>query len=77
MIDMPSVDREEDNGELRSHNMFFFNEKKEMRENCSITEIFYAESDIKDGLYFVNFQIAAFENDASPSRPLLYSVEKV
>ncbi|NBP71246.1 MAG: cyclase family protein, partial [Cytophagia bacterium] len=28
----------------------------------------------QDGLYLLNLQIAPFENDASPSNPVLYKV---
>jgi hypothetical protein len=29
---------------------------------------------VKDGAYLLNLQIASFENDASPSKPILYAV---
>jgi hypothetical protein len=29
---------------------------------------------IKDGLYFLNLMVAAIENDASPSKPVLYEI---
>jgi len=32
---------------------------------------------IKDGLYLLNLQIASFEIDVSPSKPVLYALEPV
>ena len=34
----------------------------------------YVPNDIDDGMYLLNLQIASFENDASPSKPVLYRV---
>jgi hypothetical protein len=30
---------------------------------------------VEDGEYFLNLQIAPFENDATPSKPILYKIE--
>ena len=46
------------------------------RINCTITEMIFVNNEIKDGSYLLNLQIAPFENDASPSKPILYSVLK-
>jgi hypothetical protein len=35
--------------------------------------IFVAD-EVKDGSYLLNLQMASFENDASPSKPVLYSI---
>ncbi len=77
LLDLPSVDREEDGGQLLSHRAFWnYNGQAEdgIRKNCSITELMYAPPEIKDGLYLLNLQIAAFEIDASPSKPVLYAL---
>ena len=42
----------------------------------TITELAYISNDIKDGSYLLNLQIAPFENDASPSRPILFKVRR-
>ena len=34
----------------------------------------YVENKILDGNYILNLQIASFENDASPSKPILYKI---
>ena len=43
---------------------------------ATITEFVFVANTIKDGRYFLNLQLAAFENDASPSRPVLYLIEE-
>lgn len=75
LIDLPSVDREEDKGKLLAHRAFWQYPHK-TRKNCTITELIYVSNDIKDGQYLLNLQVANFENDASPSRPLLYELKK-
>ncbi|WP_299339006.1 cyclase family protein [uncultured Psychroserpens sp.] len=73
LIDLPSVDREQDGGELISHKTFW-NFKGKLRKDCTITELIYVPNTIDDGEYFLNLQIAPFENDATPSKPILYKV---
>jgi arylformamidase len=75
LIDLPSVDKEKDGGELLAHNAFW-NTGGDMRMDATITEFIYVANSIKDGAYYVNIQIAPFENDASPSKPILYKIEK-
>ena len=73
LIDLPSIDKEEDGGELLGHNAFW-NTKGKLRLDATITELIYVSNKIEDGEYFLNLQIAPFENDASPSKPILYKV---
>ncbi|WP_142785070.1 cyclase family protein [Changchengzhania lutea] len=73
LIDLPSVDREKDGGELLAHKIFW-NYGGNLRKNCTITELIYVPNKVKDGAYFLNLQIAPFENDASPSKPILYKI---
>ena len=79
LIDLPSVDKEHDEGKLLSHKAFW-NVKDvndlnaDARMNCTITEMIYVDDSILDGSYFLNLQIASFENDASPSKPVLYKI---
>ena len=74
LIDLPSVDREKDEGELLCHNIFW-NTKGKLRMDATITELIYVDNKIDDGTFFLNLQIAPFENDASPSKPVLYKIE--
>ena len=73
LIDLPSVDKERDNGELLAHRAFW-NYPDEPRKNATITEFIYVNNRIKDGSYILNLQVAAMVNDASPSRPVLYKI---
>lgn len=74
LIDTPSIDREKDGGELLGHNAFW-NTNGKLRLDATITEFIFVPNSVKDGEYFLNLQIAPFENDASPSKPILYKIE--
>ncbi len=73
LIDLPSVDKEQDDGELLAHNAFW-NTKGKLRLEATITEFIYVSNKIEDGCYMLNLQIAPFENDAAPSKPILYKI---
>ncbi|WP_299325383.1 cyclase family protein [uncultured Maribacter sp.] len=74
LIDLPSVDKEKDDGKLLAHKAFW-NINGDVRLGATITEFIYVPDAIVDGSYFLNLQVAPFENDASPSRPVLYKIE--
>ncbi|MFT7602663.1 MAG: arylformamidase [Saprospiraceae bacterium] len=76
LIDLPSVDREEDGGEMLSHKAFWQYPDK-VRKNATISELVFVKNETKDGLYLLNIQIASFEIDASPSKPVLYKLKPV
>lgn len=73
LLDLPSVDRESDEGKLDFHHTFW-----EVPENPNhertITELIFVPNTISDGDYIMNLQVAPFENDAAPSRPVLYQI---
>lgn len=73
LVDLPSVDKEKDAGKLLTHNAFW-NTASQIRFDATITEFIYVENSIKDGTYFLNLMIAPFENDATPSKPILYNI---
>ncbi|WP_339917195.1 cyclase family protein [Yeosuana marina] len=73
LIDLPSVDKEKDDGELLAHHAFW-NTKGKLRLDATITEFVFVPNTVVDGTYFLNLQIAPFENDASPSKPVLYKI---
>jgi kynurenine formamidase len=80
LIDLPSVDKENDEGKLLSHKAFWnvtdVNDlNSDARMHCTITEMIYVPEIVADGGYFLNLQIASFENDASPSKPVLYALQ--
>lgn len=79
LIDLPSVDKENDGGQLLAHKAFWnvkdvINLNEDVRLNCTITEMIYVSDAVADGSYLLNLQIAPFENDASPSKPVLYKL---
>ena len=82
LLDLPSVDKEIDGGELKAHKAFWQifdnqqNKQKEIRKNAGITEIIFVDNEIKDGLYLLDLQIIRMNIDAIPSKPVLYKLEK-
>jgi kynurenine formamidase len=77
LIDLPSVDKEHDEGKLLSHKAFWNvkdvqNLNSDARLDATITELIFVDDHVADGSYLLNLQIASFENDASPSKPVLY-----
>jgi len=76
ITNLPSVDREEDGGALAAHHAFW-KYPQATREEASITELAFFPKSLKEGEYFINLQVAPLHNDASPSRPLLYRLEKL
>ena len=79
MIDLPSVDKEIDGGRLLSHKSFWNvtdvnNLNFDARKEATITELIFVPNTIKDGKYILNLMIASFENDATPSKPILYKI---
>ncbi|PRX15669.1 cyclase family protein [Nonlabens ulvanivorans] len=73
LIDLPSVDKEKDDGALLAHKAFWdFN--GDQRLDATITELIYVPDTVKDGFYMMDLQVAPLENDAAPSRPILYSI---
>ncbi|WP_026914037.1 cyclase family protein [Christiangramia portivictoriae] len=73
LTDQPSVDKEKDEGKLLAHKAFW-NYPKEIRYHATITELIYVPNKIEDGAYFLSLQPASFENDAAPSKPVLYKI---
>lgn len=76
LIDLPSLDREEDGGALAAHKAFW-NYPEEHRIHSTITELIYVDNSIPDGLYLLNLQIGPLAMDAAPSNPVLYPTVKV
>ncbi len=79
LVDLPSIDRIFDEGKLINHRIFWnveegsFETNPETRRNATITELIYVPNEVPDGEYMLNLQIAPFDSDCSPSRPLLVS----
>lgn len=71
LLDLPSVDREEDGGALAAHRAFW-NYPAMPRMHATITELIYVPDEVRDGEYLLNLQVAPIESDAAPSRPVLF-----
>lgn len=67
LVDLPSIDKLDDDGQLGNHKRFFKNGK-------TISELLYIPNDLKDGFGFLQIQIPNWGLDAAPSRPIFYSV---
>jgi arylformamidase len=74
LVDLPSVDREEDGGQLLAHKSFWQYPGPQVRTDCTITEMVFVPDQITDGDYLLDLQTAHFDLDASPSRPILYRI---
>lgn len=73
LLDLPSVDREEDGGLLLAHHAFW-QYPGQTRVKSTITEMIYVPDEVKDGIYLLNLMITSLELDASPSKPVLYGI---
>lgn len=71
LVDLPSVDPEEDAGALAAHRLFW-QWPDAPRPERTITELIYVDDTIPDGRYALQFNAAAFDGDAAPSWPVLY-----
>ena len=83
LVDIPSVDRADDGGQLGNHRIFWNVAAGDYDidpENCSrrtITEMIFVPDSVKDGNYLLGLQLPAFLSDAAPSRPIVYPVHEV
>jgi kynurenine formamidase len=75
LVDIPSVDKEIDGGALAFHHAFW-NVPEQPITNRTITELIYVPNEVEDGHYILELQLSNFDNDAAPSRPLLYKKRK-
>lgn len=76
LVDIPSVDKEEDGGILKAHKNFW-NTDNTPRKHSTITELIYINDAIKDGIYLLNLQVPSLVLDAVPSKPVLYQIELI
>lgn len=76
LLDLPSVDPERDGGALAAHKAFW-GLPDTPRHGATITELIAVPASAADGLYLLNLQMAAIENDASPSRPVLFNLKAI
>jgi arylformamidase len=78
LVDLPSIDRLYDDGKLANHRIFWNlaagsrEVDEQTRINSTITELIYVPNHVDDGEYLLNLQIAPWDADAAPSRPILF-----
>lgn len=72
LVDLPSVDHEDD-PLLHAHHAFF-DYPEEQDSTRTITELIYVPNTIDDGKYLLNIQVLSLESDASPSHPVLFKL---
>lgn len=74
LTDLPSVDRENDEGLLLGHRAWWGDSPKTW-EGRTITEMIFVPDHIEDGWYLLNLQVLPWDNDASPSNPVIYKLK--
>ena len=67
LVDLPSIDKANDNGKLGNHHIFF-------KKGKTISELLYIPDSIKDGFGYLQIQIPNWSLDAAPSRPIFYPI---
>lgn len=78
VVDLPSIDRAQDEGLLTAHRVFFGLPPAQTalaratRPHCTVTELAYVPEAVVDGPYLLQLHTPAINGDAVPSRPLLY-----
>ena len=68
LVDIPSLDKANDGGQLGNHKKFF-------KQGKTISELLFIPDDLKDGFGFLQIQIPNWGLDAAPSRPIFYSIK--
>lgn len=83
LLDLPSVDRLDDDGHLTTHHIFWNVPElesvatKDSWLQKTITEMVTVDTSLSDGLYLLNLQCAPFVSDAAPSRAVIYKADVV
>jgi kynurenine formamidase len=80
VVDLPSIDRADDEGRLTAHRIFFGLPRgsqslaEASRAHCTVTELARVPETTHDGWYLLELQAPALGGDAVPTRPLLYAM---
>ncbi|WP_158542484.1 cyclase family protein [Lujinxingia litoralis] len=76
LVDLPSIDREDDGGTTPAHHAYFGVDPQggldQAGRRRTITEMIAVPDDLEEGAYFLSLRFARFLLDAAPSRPVLY-----
>ena len=76
LLDLPSVDREEDGGALAGHRAWW-RYPHATRLQATITELIVVPDQLAPGRYLLHLQVPHMQSDAAPSQPVLYAVKGV
>lgn len=77
VLDLPSLDREDDGGILPNHHQFFGVPQGEHTlagaepSTHTVTEMAFIPDEVANGIWLLDLQLPRFALDAAPSRPLL------
>jgi len=80
LVDLPSLDRLDDDGMLSNHRVFWSMAPGDTSvpepdiSPRTVTELIYVPQHAPDGIYLLDLQVAPLLADAAPSRPVLYPV---
>jgi kynurenine formamidase len=78
VVELPSIDREDDGGRLCAHRIFFglppggVRLADAARAHCTVTELASVPEVAADGSFLLQLALPAIAGDAVPSRPLLW-----
>ncbi len=82
VVDLPSLDRSHDAGELAVHRAFFGLPARgaggatdAARRGCTVTELAFVPDAVADGVALLQLTLPEIDGDAVPSAPLLYAAE--
>lgn len=83
LIDLPSLDRMQDEGRMHNHCLFWEVDPdtrlplNRAALDRTVTELIFVPDEVADGHWLLNLQIAPFAIDAAPSRPLVFGLERM
>lgn len=78
LLDLPSLDRAEDQGQLLAHHEFWQvphlsrRANQHSRPGATITEMIYVPESLADGYYLLSLQVAPWMTDAAPCNPVVF-----
>jgi len=73
VVDLPTIDRTNDDGMLGNHHRFF---ETKPPYNKTITEFAFIPNSVGEGPYLMLIEIPPMQLDAAPSRPFLFKFEE-
>ena len=81
LVELPSIDREDDGGSVPNHHRFFGHRRGDSPSDDSkrrtVTEMIAIADEIDDGPYALSLRFPRFGLDAAPSRPILYRLRRI